>query len=470
MVNLKFAVDRILDRRSGYDYADKYYEGNEEEVFSSPTFARLFAGSATDYRLNFSRTVVDAVNNRLELAGVVATTEKANKKISEIWEQNELFLETNEIHKRALVYGECYVIVWPDAEGKVEISYNSPKNATMIYDDENPRIKTAAVKMWEEHGTNDAWLTTVKITHLNVYYADRVEKYTAQGSITGGGATPWTLEEVVENPWGEIPVFHFRTGRPFGTPEHRDAWAAQDMVNKLVATHMETVDYQGAPQRYALTGAQTDSEASDFNDDETDRENIDALRNGPGQLWYLKGVTNVGQFAPADHKVFTESMTHYVRAMASLTGTPLHYFEKNGSIISGAALRAAEAPLTKKVQDRRLSFGSTWKDVFVFALKIEGVKADVEIKWTQIESLDSLDDWETAVKMRAVGIPLWYVLESRGIPKELAHQLEDEAKKDAAAGIAAGNQSGMNAHNLALQNGKNAQLAENSTESDDSAK
>lgn len=453
MSDLKYAVDTILDRQAGYNMAEAYYEGTIAESFASRHMAQVFGAGLDDYRLNFARTVVDAVNNRIEIAAVMGTTAAANKKINQIWEQNEMGLDANEIHKRTLIYGDCYVIGWPDEDGNFEISYNSPKGMTLVYDPESPRKKSYAAKMWISKSTG-AFGNAVEQTRLNLYYPDRIEKYRRDGGVVAGD-NAWSHFETVENPFGEVPVFHFRTSRPYGTPEHRDAWGPQDMINKLVAMHMTVVDYQGAPQRYALTAAGADTEADAFNDEDADRENIDSLRNGPGELWYLKGVNQVGQFAPADAKTFLEPIRDYTRAMASLTNTPLHYFERTGNVPSGEALRTAEAPLIKKVMDREVALAAAWRDLFRFALLVEGIKsADVQIKWKDIESMDTLDSWEVAVKKRAVGMPLAQVLEEMGYDKELAAALEEQAN---ALGATAAAQPGMNAHNLALQNQKQAQ-------------
>lgn len=446
MTHLKHAVDSILDRQDGYELAEAYYEGTVSESFASSTMARLFGHGTEDYRLNFARTVVDAVNNRIEIAAVLGSNKAANTKINEVFEQNELALDANEIHKRTLIYGDCYVIVWPDANGDVEISYNSPKGATIVYDAESPRTKSYAAKMWTETFEN-SFNKANEVTRLNLFFADRIEKYRSQGSVISGDNN-WELIDTVENPFGEVPVFHFRTSRPFGTPEHKDAWGPQDMINKLAGMHMTVVDYQGAPQRYALTSAGADVEADAFDEDDTDRENIDSLRNGPGELWYLKGVTSVGQFAPAQANTFLEPIRDYTRAMAALTNTPLHYFEKTGNVPSGEALRTAEAPLIKKVKDRQIALGSVWRDLFRFVLKIEGIKADVQVKWADVESIDSLDTWEVAIKKKAVGVPLAHILEEMGYDKEIAKEIETQALVLGAQSIA---QPGMNSHNLALQ-------------------
>jgi hypothetical protein len=420
--DMKKAIDLITDRRNHYLTAEAYYEGSVSEVFSNTKWQKLLTSNKTDFRFNFARTVVESVLNRLEINNITANTQSANEKIASIWKMNDMQIDADEIHRRALAYGDCYSIVWTNVEGQVTIDYNSPLTTVMVYDDENPRIKKFAAKLWQTEDPNDY---KKKIARLNMYYPDRIEKFEMSGEvenvISAGG---FVLIDTVENPWDYVPVFHFRTTKQYGRPEHQDAYGPQDAINKLVITHMNTVDYQGAPQRYALSGNGNSAEFEDFDDAEVS-DNLGALKNGPGELWYLKGVSRVGEFAPADHKVFTEPVTQFVRSMASITNTPLHYFEKTGSVPSGEGLRTAEAPLLKKVEDRQITFGSTWADMFRFILQIENEDAepDIVVDWKAVESMDSLDAWEVAVKKRVVGVSLEQVLIEMGYSLELASKI-----------------------------------------------
>ena len=419
MSDIKKAIDTIVDRRNTYLTAEAYYEGTQSEVFPNNRWYKLLGNAGSDFRFNFARTVVDSVLNRLEIANITANTAEANKKINDIWQMNDLQIDADEIHRRALAYGDCYAIVWTDINGNITVDYNSPLTTIMIYDDENPRVKRFAAKLWQSEDPMDH---TKKTSHLNMYYSDRIEKYIMPGEIINiVSHSGFALTEIVENPWNEIPVFHFRTTKQYGRPEHADAYGPQDAINKLIVTHMTTVDYQGAPQRYALSGSGNSAEFEDFEDDAAVEDNIGRLKNGPGELWYLRGVDKVGEFSPADHKVFTEPVKDFVRSMASITCTPLHYFEKTGSIPSGESLRTAEAPLIAKVKDRQITFGSTWADMFRFILKIDNqAEPNVQVKWKDIESMDSLDNWEVAVKKRVVGVSLEQVLIEMGYDLEVA--------------------------------------------------
>jgi hypothetical protein len=422
------AMDTLGARRNVHTNAESYYQGSHREVFANARWSFLFRENGT-YVLNYCKTIVDTVLDRLEISTVEATTKAAQKAVDEMWEENELQIDATEIHRRALVYGECYAMVWPDDDGDVTITYNSPLTTVMVYDEENPRVKKFAAKLWEVCN-----VLGVKTTFLNLYYTDRIEKYSRQGELSivgaGGDGNGWSLNEIVENPFGQIPVFHFRTHRPFGTPEHAAAIGAQDAINKLVNNHMLTVDYQGAPQRYALSSGGNSAELTDFDEGEAARENLEGLKTGPGEFWYLNGITQVGQFNPAMPETFTNPILDYVKYMASLTQTPLHFFQSGTTFSSGEALRNAEAPLTKKVRERQLTFGQTWRELFKFALKIEGFDVDVQIMWGTSESMDVSDAWNIASVKRNLGIPLDVVLMEMGYDTEIAKQLAEAAQKE----------------------------------------
>ena len=65
--DIKLALDYILTKREGYNRAETYYEGTQPEVFLNQRWFKLFKNGQRDFRFNFSKTVVDAVLNRLEI-------------------------------------------------------------------------------------------------------------------------------------------------------------------------------------------------------------------------------------------------------------------------------------------------------------------------------------------------------------------------------------------------------------------
>ena len=197
---------------------------------------------------------------------------------------------------------------------------------------------------------------------------------------------------------------------------------------------MVVTEYQGAKQRWALTrqDASNGTEAQDFED--SDSENNSALKNGPGNLWILDNIEKVGEFSTADPKVFWDPIKDTVRSMASLTQTPLHYFEKTGNVPSGEALRVAEAPLIKKVDRRKQSFGSTWREMFRFILDAYGLEEDVQVKWVEVESLDELERLDAALKKSTLGMSFEQIAKELGYDAEVIEDMVNKKAAEKAAG------------------------------------
>ena len=409
MTDLTIAVNEILDRRADYETAEDYYYGTAEEVFTSRAVAKALKHTAGEFRLNFAAVPVDTVNNRLEITSVSAISEGAGQYLDRVWATDELQLDIAQVHKNALIYGDAYLMVLPDGDS-LQVHYNSPKTTIAIYDEENPKVMRFAAKVWEI--TVDTNGKREKRTRVNLYYPDRWEKYISRNKKLTTNPQPSEFEPYVDqytdsngvmaNPLKQkiIPVFHFRTEMPEGKPEHMRAYGPQDAINKFVVTQMAANDFHGFPQRWALA-LEGSSENADFGD-ETETVGV---ANQPGSMAVLKGIKEVGQFDAANPATFIEPLRVNIRAMATVTATPLHYFEPTGNVPSGEALRVAEAPLVKKTKMRQLCFGATWRRVFSFILEAQGMKEDVQIHWRAVETFDTKEAWEIARIKKQVGLP-----------------------------------------------------------------
>jgi hypothetical protein len=423
MTILKEYVTAVTKRADEYQEAEDYYLGNISERFASAKLRRALRATNHRGQHNYVKVITDAVLNRLEIANIVADSPDALAKITEVWDANEMAFEANEIHRSALEFGDAYAMVWPDENGELLISLNSPLTTAIVYDPENPRKKLYAVKIWKQSENE---------TRMNVYFPDEIRKFTVKASeITD--ATNWQAAGREDNPFGEVPVFHFRTHRPYGRPEAYEAYGAQDDLNKLLATHMFTVDYQGAPQRYALSG-QGDADVLDLDDNDTARENANSLEAAPGNLWFLKGVSQVGEFKPADSRVFWEPIGNLKQSMAALTSTPFHFLDRANNVPSGEGLRVAEAPLMKKVRDRQTSFAVTWRELFNFVLMVEGTPARLEVKWDIVESMDSLNEWDVMLKKINAGLSHRQALREAGYEEANIEKIMAERDAEAAQG------------------------------------
>lgn len=442
--DLMRGLDELEDNQQKYHDGEQYFMGTTPEYFASARLARALLATGTQFRVRMAKVPVDAVANRLEIEAVTVTDsdELTNMVQNEVWDANNLLLESPAIHRKTAMFGDSYVIVWPgEEEGSVQVFYNSPYNVRVIYEEEDPQKKAFAIKCWDQDSDSN---TETGLKRANLYYDDVIEKWVTKVGSKGDKEADWVEWEddedaswPVENPYGQVPVFHFRNDRPYGTPEHEAAYGPQDAINKIVTTQMGTIDYHGFPQRYALTDPNVESdEAADFGDDDLEAEDItggtSSLKAGPGELWWLQGVKAAGQFAVADPNAFLLPLDRYIRMMATVTETPLHLFDPQGDVPSGESLRTAEAPLIKKVINRQQHLAATWSEVFEFSVKVltgKDVAGLVDVRWAPPASIDDRDSWQTAQLKLTVGVPLHQVLLEQGYTEDQVEEWEREREQ-----------------------------------------
>jgi hypothetical protein len=435
--DLMYGIEELTEARPGYDQAQTYYDGKVPEVFTSTRIRRALARHGIDFDLNFARTPVNAVTDRLKIASITSPDEQTNTLISKIWQDNQLDLEMPDLFRRAGEFGDACLMVLPveDDNGtvvRVEMFYNSPQTVRIIYAEDNPRRKAFTIKRWCE-GTYQ---------RAELYYDDRTERWTTTANSHGNQArdwNPWPADPedpeswLLPHDWGEQPAFHFRTDRPYGTPEHYGAYGPQNAINKLQQTHMGTVDYQGFPQRYALTEtANTDTsdlDPGDFADNDwpfpekgvgpSDSGADSSLKAGPGEMMLLRGFKAVGQFDAAQPAVFLDPIQFNVRAMAQITDTPLRMFDPQSHQRSGVAVQEEDSPFVSKVQNRQTSYGATLHEAFVFALRRLGiVDPVVTVDWVPARSVSTAEGWQTVEAKIRAGVPRKQALMEAGYRAE----------------------------------------------------
>src|ERR1017187_776754 len=120
---------------------------------------------------------------------------------------------------------------------KIQIEPNSPVTTRAFYSPESPRQMIFALKSWED-GKN---------LRADLYYPDWVYKCVSVNKgktwqeFDDGGEFP------MRNPFGTIPVFHFRAGdtTPYGTPVHAAAYGPADGLVKAANTLFAVLDFLG---------------------------------------------------------------------------------------------------------------------------------------------------------------------------------------------------------------------------------
>lgn len=417
MSDLINGLAALKQAKPGYLKAKEMYEGNAKEQFTSTTLQKTLGSASANFSFNYSRIVVTSRLSRMEVASVATQDGRADDVLANVWVDNALDQEIQDALEASLVYGDAYLIAWPSDDGQsADIFYNDPFNTRVFYQAENPRKKKYAIKQWMDG----------EKLRVNLYYADRIEKYISKGKPSQhmeDGDFQEYFDEGMEswpapNEFDEVPVFHLRTGRMYGTPEAKSSFGPQNAINKLIATQMTSMDFTTAPQRYFLEeGGNTDGPdlGADFGEvDDDDFVDESGLKAGPGGVWRLKGVKQVGQFDVTPPSTFIEPFKAFIESMSTVTNTPMHAFNV-GALPSGESLRAAEAPLNKRVLGLERLFGGVLREMHEFILEFLGYdNAKVMVTWAPVATYDDVDVWNTVDAKVKAGVPAKVALMEAG--------------------------------------------------------
>lgn len=421
MTDLERAYYALTAKQPDYDRFWAYYNGDQPLRYSTERLETLFNSLRTRFVQNWCSVIVDAGLDRLNLIRFDVTgNEPAEQRLNALWQSTELELDENDAHTAALVCGESYVLVWPDEDGAVQAYYHDPRMVHIVYEDTNPRRKRFAAKWWTSGEDARRYLT--------LYYPDRLEYYVSTGkseNVSAPTAFVPTDDPVAPNPYGEVPVFHFRRERRAIVSELANAITTQDAINKLLADMMVAAEFGAFRQRYVISSVDPGT-----------------LRNAPNEIWNIPAgdgdgqATSVGEFSQTDLSAYLQAIDKLAASIAIITRTPKHYLYAQGGDPSGEALIAMEAALNRKVQGYIERFTAIWRAVAAFLLRVDNLVVDpmdITPIFQPVETVQPLT--ESLIRQNAVaaGIPLTTVLRREGwSDAELEQMAADQAIERAA--------------------------------------
>ena len=415
---IEVAIEQFRNQAGRYRRSSRYYAGEHSLSFATEKFANTFGDLFREFALNLCPAVCDAIKDKLKITGFSVRSEERDKSrtlsadVNEIWRANRMAIRAGEVHKEALKNGDAYVIVWPAADGTVQIFPNTAETCTVGYDEEMPgRVKWAA----------KYWRTPEKRTRLNLFFPDRIEKFISKDaqdgflpnaesftptvesarSIASKNAEERDESRTLNNPFGVVPVFHFANNADIGSfdvSELEPAIPVQDGLNKAVLDMLVAMEVCAYRQRWAA-GIEIQYDK--------DGNAAAPFKAGIDHLWLAEDPdAKFGDFAAADLEQFLKVKDGFRIDIASVTGTPLYYLMPQvRGFPSGESLRKAETRFVAKVRDRQEQFGTVWEDVMTFALRIAGhANAAVTTEWEPASPLTEREMLENLKLRRELGL------------------------------------------------------------------
>lgn len=416
--DLQLAFKTLRAKQEPYNALFNYYDGEQPLVYTAKRLQEIFKDLDAYFAENWCSVVVDSARDRINLREIQVNGNAKNQ-WKEIWEASEISLESDDVHEATLVAGEGYFIAWKDEQDVMQGYHNDPRLVHLFYEKSEPRKKRFAAKWWVDEGER---------LSMTLYYADHLEYYRSRNKAKNvqefTSVEPIAKNPIADNPFGEVPVFHYRLGQRKVKSDLKNVVPIQNGINKLLTDMMVTAEFGAFPQRYVISNAEV----------------MGKLKNSPNEVWDLPagdGIgqqTQAGQFMAADLENYLKGIDNMATAISSITRTPKHYFFSVGSNLSGEAFIAMEAPLNKKAQDRIDRFVPVWKQVALFMLRASGAEVrpdDVVVNFDKPETVQPFTQAQTRMTNVNAGMPLITVLREEGKSDAFIKQMQkDKAEED----------------------------------------
>lgn len=426
MSDIQTAIDLIRSSLNERQRYIDYYDGRHPRAFATEKWTTAFGDTLRSVRDNLCPIITDALADRLEVINFAGDSSGMRDAIADaawaLWQRERMEILSFDTHVEALKCGAAYVIVWSDHENNARFYLQDSRQCVMVTDDDTGDPIYAAKQ----------WMTPDERTRLNLYYADRIERYITQRKnaadrlkdtafvpLQRQNGNGETIEDAITpNPFGVIPMFAF-----YARPALADAIPIQDALNKTIADKLVAMEFAAYPQRWA-TGLEPPM------NELTGTQEL-PFKAGVDRLWFTGDAgTRFGEFGTANLEQFLHVATAYREEMAVISGTPLHFFgARTSDAMSGEALKTLESRFTKKATRLQISFGAVWARAMKLALGIEGQTPpdNLTAQWTPAEQRSEKELLESLILKQELGVPNEVLLEEYGYtPEDIAKFDVDE--------------------------------------------
>ena len=465
--------NRIAHRSSSIETLEAYYEGKQPLAYASDEWRKFHQNRYAGFSDNWCGVVANAPAERLHVDGfkLDTSTVKATDSESQLWRDwldNEMDIQSSQGFLGSIVSKRSHVLVWGDEDGEPVVTWEHPAFVEVEYDYENPRLYTAALKVWRDDETEFATLFTPEQVWKFSRPSRTVEdarswpEQKRQAMLAG----TWELRPRGDapnpqpNPLGEVPVTEF-PNRPTlrGVPlsDIEGTMSMQNAINLLWAYLFTAADHASFPARVVMGQEPPKMPIMDASGNVVGEKTvkIDDLANGR-LLWLTGQTTKIDQFDAAKLDVFTAVIEEAVGHIAAQTRTPPHYLVANKGLsnLSGDALVAAETGLAKKVQEQQMFFSPAIRRVFRQIALVRGNRALADearrgtVLWRNAENRSENQLADSLIKKKQIGYPFeWLLMEDGKSPEDIKQIIAMRDKEQEAA-----IEQGMNAITAASEN------------------
>lgn len=433
-------------------YLQNHFDGTNPLAFLAPEAKQTLGDRLGRLVVNVPRLVITSQAERLRITGWDGADAEA---VWQAWQGNDLDLRSYQAHSEALLFGRSYAFVWANPDGSPRVSIESARQCAVLADPGTRQI-TSAVKRWR----------TTTSTEAMLYLPDRIEHYRASAGATSGG---FNLVGVQDNPLAMVPVVQLTnedrvavSWGPFGIDEvayperllvgsavHSEIWDViplTDALNKILADALVTSEYVGRPRRWAtgielMEELKLDRQGNPVLDDDGNPVIIttNPIKETSRMMVSENDQAKFGQLDGARLDGYADAVNVIVQQIAAVSALPQHYLGQVANQPPSAdALRASEASLVARCEQKQRSFGKAWRQVARLMMAVQsGVDpSEVEIApiWAPADESSAAAEADSTVKLFQAGLlPASYALRKLGYTDSDIAQIRADTEADGRA-------------------------------------
>jgi hypothetical protein len=450
LIDLLLALDQV---QHIYAWLVQHFEGVGPLAFLAPDEIDAVHPRMRGFNVNLNRLVVTSIAERLRVSGWGGADGDA---ASQIWDRCDLDLYSRQAFNEALLLGRSCLIAWVGEDGHAHVSVESAQQVS-VQSDPGTRELTAACKRWRTSDTTEAVL----------FLPDSVQKYRANAGSTTGG---FNLISEMPNPLGIVPVAQLSNvdrlplywgvtaATEFAYPERglmggsvrseiADVIPIQQAISVLIQDMLETSRTLSRPRRWAsgialVEQPRIDRATGDPVLDEGGNPIIDVvtpIREGDRIMTAEASEARFGQLDGASLDSYQKGVSILVSQLQAVAALPSHYLGVlQQAPPSADALRASEAALVARCEERQLAFGKGLQRMMRIAIAIEqGVDprdVDVQVQWAPADTSSVAQEADAVTKLHAQGLlPTSFALRKLGYSQDEVTQARQDLTDDVAA-------------------------------------
>lgn len=345
------------------------YEGNAPLPTVNNNQAEAVRWFIGQSRTNLERLIVAAVLSRLRIRGIRtgADSDEGGDAIAFAqWKKSKGKLWSREAHKFALAMRRGYVMVGKDAEGRLLVTAEDPRQVTAIVDPEDPTRVIAALKLfYDEANQQDvAYLFRLVDGRAVVRIARRDRRPGALPMTKSFQATSffWASEwvsdaglemESDEPEWLQatddspavLPIVVFENED--GLAEFEPFLPLLDRINQQILQRMTIATVQAFKQRAMKGLPKTDPKTGE----EIDYDQI--FTADPGAIWNIPASVEIWESGQVDLNPILMAIRDDIKDLSAVSGTPLYSITPDAANGSAEGASLQRETMTFKVESRQ---------------------------------------------------------------------------------------------------------------------